>query len=93
MQAKAQPEASPLEPGRGRLKIFLGATPGAGQASQAGQSGAGQGTCHTPQRQPSFRAAQEVAGHGRQISRAPHRTRGPGPAAPRGIGRPARARR
>jgi two-component system sensor histidine kinase KdpD len=31
MQAKTQPEASPLEPGRGRLKIFLGATPGAGK--------------------------------------------------------------
>jgi len=31
MQAKAQPEASPLEPDRGRLKIFLGGTPGAGK--------------------------------------------------------------
>ncbi|HEY0831980.1 MAG TPA: sensor histidine kinase KdpD [Candidatus Dormibacteraeota bacterium] len=31
MQLKAQPEAAPVEPHRGRLKVFLGATPGAGK--------------------------------------------------------------
>ena len=31
MQPKAQPEAAPTESRRGRLKVFLGATPGAGK--------------------------------------------------------------